>query len=328
MTENYFNAYNVTLTQLTTTGTTLYVSQAAPADSGFRILIDSELMQVSAGGTTTTWTVTRNIEGTTLASHDIGSAVIVVLSAGSLDALRTQWNGIGTYANRPITGMKKGDSYTCTDSPYSFMYDGAAWQTFYGNYRVTIPPNTWSWVNQNSAAFSTTYGYTLLTQATTSSGNGGCSLIYTSVPSAPWTVIARFRTRTNLTQYHDLGVAMIRSTNGYFIGMGAAAGGPSNNYALVRCSKWSGPNTLTSNVDGDIYFPTGYEIMAKLSDTGTNVQLSYSLDGWNYSPLIYNETRATFLGGAPDGIGLFINKNTAEAATDSITLFDMTVTTP
>ena len=58
-TENYCNTFPCTLMTSITTGTTLLASQATPIDGGFRILIDYELMLVTSGGLTTTWTITR-----------------------------------------------------------------------------------------------------------------------------------------------------------------------------------------------------------------------------------------------------------------------------
>ena len=45
------------------------------ASEEFRILIDSELLKVTAGHGTTTWTVERGVDGTTAASHDDASDV-------------------------------------------------------------------------------------------------------------------------------------------------------------------------------------------------------------------------------------------------------------
>lgn len=88
MAESYCNDFSPTLSSGIGTGdTSITVSAAAPIASGFRILIDSELMLVTAGGTTTTWTVTRNAEGTSVASHLTGATIHVVLTAGALDSL-------------------------------------------------------------------------------------------------------------------------------------------------------------------------------------------------------------------------------------------------
>lgn len=75
-----------------TTATTFTASAAAPAalqipNAQFRILIDSEIMLVTAGSSGTTWTVTRGVEGSTKATHSNGASVYHVLTSGALVSL-------------------------------------------------------------------------------------------------------------------------------------------------------------------------------------------------------------------------------------------------
>jgi len=88
MTERYANNFTTVLAAPMLIGDgTAAVSVAAPAalqGGQFRIAIESELMLVTAGETTTTWTVTRGIEGTTPAAHAAGATVAHVLTAAGL----------------------------------------------------------------------------------------------------------------------------------------------------------------------------------------------------------------------------------------------------
>jgi Tfp pilus assembly protein PilV len=71
-------ATTVAGTGLSATATTLTVAAAAgfPATAEFRVKIDSEILLVSAGGSSTTsWTISRGLDGTTAASHNVGAAV-------------------------------------------------------------------------------------------------------------------------------------------------------------------------------------------------------------------------------------------------------------
>ena len=92
MTETYINQYTVATagSGINNSATSLTVSSAASVDSGFRILVESELMYVSSGGTTTTWTVTRGVEGSTAASHAAGITIYVVLTQAGLGNILTQ----------------------------------------------------------------------------------------------------------------------------------------------------------------------------------------------------------------------------------------------
>src|SRR3954471_18219366 len=66
--------------------TSIVVTSATPFPSSaqYRITIDTEIMTVTGGAGTTTWTVTRGAESTTAASHSNGAAVSHTLTSGSL----------------------------------------------------------------------------------------------------------------------------------------------------------------------------------------------------------------------------------------------------
>jgi hypothetical protein len=87
--EYYLNNYQPTVAGagINNSSTSLTVSVAASIASGFRILVGTELMTVTAGGTTTTWTVTRGVESTIAAAHSFGDVINVVLTAGTLNNL-------------------------------------------------------------------------------------------------------------------------------------------------------------------------------------------------------------------------------------------------
>ena len=136
--ENYINDYTLAVSGgINGSSTSLTVNSAASIDGGFRILCQSELMYVSSGGTGTSWTVIRGIEGTAAVGHTGGTGIHVVLTSTALDNIRKQISAVGTLANLPTSGMKSGDQYQTTDSPYRFIYDGSVWQAFVGS--VYIP---------------------------------------------------------------------------------------------------------------------------------------------------------------------------------------------
>lgn len=95
-----------------TTGTSLTVAAAAPASlqSGqFRIRIDNEIMVVTAGQSTTTWTVTRGAEGSTAATHANGAKIRHYLTAASLLlAAVPDWQDLGNLgATETITAAPR-----------------------------------------------------------------------------------------------------------------------------------------------------------------------------------------------------------------------------
>ncbi|WP_426503216.1 multicopper oxidase domain-containing protein [Dactylosporangium sp. McL0621] len=84
---NYYmvNPRTTTATSATTTGqTTIAVASAAgfPTSGSYYVRIDNEVLQVTGGQGTTTWTVTRGTLGTTAATHASGAIIT---------ALATDW---------------------------------------------------------------------------------------------------------------------------------------------------------------------------------------------------------------------------------------------
>lgn len=63
-----------------------------PNPGPFRILIDNELMQVTGGYNTTTWTVARGIEGTIGATHSNLATVTLVATAFEFNSFRQEFN--------------------------------------------------------------------------------------------------------------------------------------------------------------------------------------------------------------------------------------------
>jgi hypothetical protein len=89
-TETYANNAATTLNgAITNVATSITVASATgfPAAAQYRILIDSEVLLVTAGAGTTSWTVTRGAESTTAASHLDAAAVTHVLTASGLQNL-------------------------------------------------------------------------------------------------------------------------------------------------------------------------------------------------------------------------------------------------
>jgi len=84
----------ITTTPASGTAETWTVASTAasfPQEPQFRLLVDSELVIVTARISTTQWTVTRGAEGTTPATHANAAPVKHVLTA---EALRASWAGV------------------------------------------------------------------------------------------------------------------------------------------------------------------------------------------------------------------------------------------
>lgn len=73
---------------ITNVATTMNTLAAAPAvlqaPGQFDVVIDSEVIRVTAGASGTSWTIVRGVDGSTAASHNDGASIYPYLTAGAL----------------------------------------------------------------------------------------------------------------------------------------------------------------------------------------------------------------------------------------------------
>lgn len=167
--QGYTDDVNGTLTSAYVTGvsTTLSftISTGSLPTSGllFILQVDAEYFlgsswTVLAGVYTVTVTGAQGISSG--ANHSIGANVTGCwLLSQVIDGIRSDQNQIGPIASRPTSGMKKGDRYKCSDSPYDYVYDGSVWQAFVFGFQVTEPVlANFTQVNIGSSTLDTTQG--------------------------------------------------------------------------------------------------------------------------------------------------------------------------
>lgn len=79
---------------VTTSPLTFTVTSAAgfPTSGSFRVLIDNELLQVTSGAGTTTWTANRPVDQTGAATHLVNATVTHVLTAFEANSFRQEYN--------------------------------------------------------------------------------------------------------------------------------------------------------------------------------------------------------------------------------------------
>ncbi len=156
--EKFANNAGTTLSAAVTspTATTVSVASASgfPSAAQYRVRIDDELLLVTAGAGTTTWTVTRGAEGTTAATHASGAAVTHVLTAGGLEQGRLDFTPLSLCEGR-LT-LQSGTPVPTTDqtaktsvyfAPFLgnrvALYDGAAWKVLaFAEVSVAVPNTT------------------------------------------------------------------------------------------------------------------------------------------------------------------------------------------
>src|SRR6266576_249725 len=82
-----------TLSQALTIGqtelhTTAGVNPSSLASGEFRIMLGKEILKVESGASTTAWKVQRELEGSSQATHSIGTSIFHEFTAGAAEALR------------------------------------------------------------------------------------------------------------------------------------------------------------------------------------------------------------------------------------------------
>ncbi|HEY4364474.1 MAG TPA: hypothetical protein VGN17_26145 [Bryobacteraceae bacterium] len=280
--EQYVNDPGTTLNgSINNSVTSLTASSSIgyPSGGNFRILIDSEIMIVTAVSGTT-WTVTRGAEGTTAASHTSGATINSILTAGALDAIRSNLSGMAAYSSLPGSGLKAGDRFVPTDSDsnYEYLYDGSAWQPFLRiNQHVNQPPtaSNWTGLNQGSAVLTDLTGGGLQFKTRTDTTIAG---FYRSAPSTPYTITIGF---TGLGVGPTFGMFFYDSGSGklvLFHWSGSATGSALPGYTV---SKWSSLTSFASaynNSNTDVTAMVGNMMYLQVADDGTNLLFKYGCD--------------------------------------------------
>lgn len=166
--ESFANAFTTTLSGPMLVGDlSAGVVSAMPVGlqgGQFRIAIGTELLLVTAGEATTTWTVSRGVEGTTAAAHSTGAIITHVLTAASLLGVA------GTFDVRAYGA--KGDDATDDRAAIRAAVDAAS-----DGDTILFPPGVYvlgSILGEiNKALHFVGYGATLKAGANGMGGDGG-----------------------------------------------------------------------------------------------------------------------------------------------------------
>jgi hypothetical protein len=283
--ELFVNDPSTTLSAaITSSGaTSISVTSATgfPASGNFRILIDSELMLVTAVSGTT-FTVTRGIEGTAAVTHTNTTPVHMEISAGGLLQVFAELNRSGPYASLPAA-RRAGGLYLFEDSLYQFARDnGSSWDHFVQGKKVS-PPGGFTTQNASSSVLTTTNGGESLLSAVGAGGNNVTGR-YVAYPTAPFTrtfCLQMTPARVNGSGNPDNGTAGIYLSDGtaveyfgiYGVSMLAIQFGPS-------------VTNITTNVITPRYTTFFNNILWLRIDDGVNTAgqrtFWYSFDGVNF----------------------------------------------
>jgi hypothetical protein len=274
---------NGAISNSVTTITVLAVT-TFPATGNFRIVIDTEIMLVTAvNAGTHQFTVVRGQEGTTAVVHADQAQVAGVLTKAGL----TQWTQENTqpildvYANRPAANTVPGRTFYPTDGIAFYLSDGTNWNAVGPITPIhEITSSQFAWINQGSA---------------TAVWNNGSEFLTTPAAAAD-SIKIRKKTLAATSNYSALlGFSpALFSVNTAHCGLVLRESSSSklititfqfNTNWTLGVHRWTNETTYLSTDVIVSFAPLNY-VWFKVVDDGTNRGYYFSVDGINFKLLI------------------------------------------
>lgn len=293
--EQYANNAVTTLNgSLTDSATSVTVSDATafPSDGNFRILVESELMLVTARSGNV-FTVTRGAETTTAVAHNTGVQVAFIVTEDSFRRLMMEYQPMVTEES--VAGPLA--SFTNTS--------GAA-----------VNSASFTATNQGSSTLTDIGTPLTAMKLTPPAGTGSNLRLYTkSAPGTPYTIYTCLSTQifppNGVTIMSHCGMCFREAGTSKVKVFGLAAGSiSSTDYgAIMALGNYTNATTFSA---WDRQVPWGFnprQVWCALEDDGTNIKFHMSNNGLAFQE-VWSETRATFFSTAPDEVGLYYNTNT------------------
>lgn len=307
-TEKFANNAQTTLNGAidnSTTTVTVTSASAFPTSGNFRILVDAEIMLVTAVAANV-FTATRGQESTSAVSHLDNATVTHILTLGSLDQKRTEDIYTAAHASR-LTAEKDGRLFLPSDGFLMERDNSSSWTTFGPVFPFTPPSTTgFAWVNQGTATVSSTKSGLYMAGPATGNSNDVHAYVK-SVPSIPYTVTAAFL--VNPTVWKDQlgwGMCWRQSSDGKLANCQFQAD-TGNGYQFLS-SKFTNPTTFSANYVG-YYISQQQPTFIRMEDDNANRNIYFSGDGQNWIQ-VHTVARTDFL--TADQIGFFVNaRNTS-----------------
>lgn len=312
--EQYANNAETTLNgAITNVATSLVVQSAVlfPTSGPFKIIVEAEIMKVTAVAGTT-FTVVRGQEGTTAAAHGNGAGVVQVVTKDSLIAVGTNIIREGTFASRPAAGVE-GRIYIPTDG-YTFARDdGTKWVPYGPISPALTPPvnGDFAWINQGGATVTADKDAVVFFEA----GQGNTTSVRIrkkAAPATPYTITAMFTTDAGLTMKNNLmaGLVFRESGTGQFVFWGLQT-------SQMRVFKYTSPTALNVQYQAQVLeeMPRWWRI----EDNGTDRKSYFSHDGLAWV-LFHTVGRLDFLTTGADEVGFAISAQNSATPNLDVTM--------
>lgn len=254
-----------------------------PSVGTFRVLVDDEIMLVTARSTNNL-TVVRGYEGTSATTHDNGTAIAGIMTAGGLERWGMDNMPLWSHATKP---------------PLNSLTDAS------GN---VIDLSDFTTANVTNADAADDAG-TIVFKHDAQGGSEDCALWYMTAPGTPYSVIAAFTglmAASQATVIANFGMMFRDGDDGKFHTLSLNCEG--DGFGPVWSSyKFDSPTAFSSTfLSRQPYTMFGEAMWMKLEDNGTNLIFYLSNDGVEWIQ-VGTEARGTFMTGGPTQVGFYIN---------------------
>jgi hypothetical protein len=285
--------------------TTITVASAMGFTGGnFRVLVDSEIMKVTAVNGLDL-TIARGQEGTSPTAHDNAATVRHVLTVGALDAHdQDDLAAYAAYASKPAAGVP-GRIFLPTDGIFFERDNGSIWEKFGPLWPLTPPQASDfpTWVNQGTATIADNKGAVWMYAPYTS--NLQIRARMKDYPTPPFTVEAAFITNVfPNTGAIAAGIGIRDSSSGKLTLYGVGA-----SYMDLYGYNYNSPTSSSGGITGwpgggTFHLPESNLIWVKYEDDNTNRKISFSVDGYTWTQIV-STSRTDWI--TPNQIGLWVD---------------------
>lgn len=208
-------------------------------------------------------------------------------------------------ASEPASGQVTGDLFLPNNGFYLERYSGSAWVPWGPLFPFTKPVDgDFAWINQDSAAVTTTNGGIVLSRAAYSAVTT-CNVRKKTAPSTPYTITAWFLVNVAYGGVGYGGLCFRQSSDGKLALFGIGTDSANRGYTASR--KMTDPTTYSADYslqDQSGKAETGRLCCLRIADNGTNRICSVSADGVNFQAF-HTIGRTDFL--TADEVGFYIN---------------------
>lgn len=258
--------------------TTVTVDDASafPTEGDFRIIIQNELLLVTAVSGNDL-TVVRGIEGTAAAAHPESESVFHIITT----------SGLEKYVSENVHGNQD------PTLPPLRLYDSSD---------NVLTMASFAWVNQAPATASDLGSGAILMDAISTAGN---HMLTRPAPTPPYTIVAAFKPHL----HHN-------NTCSVFLGFRESGTGKLALIAVAKANEhfvydYSGPAAFNSALWSRTTYPYNHNLhWLKVEDDGANLLFSTSSTGLAWQQLV-SVGRTSYMAGGPDQVMWGVNPNDA-----------------